>query len=52
VLASYDEKYEKLIADHPDAKKEIDLVRASISQIGQLVQNSPKVNGNDAKWKN
>jgi hypothetical protein len=51
VLASFDEGYEKLIADHLDAKKDVDLVRASILQRGQLVQNSPKLDGNGAKWK-
>jgi hypothetical protein len=51
VLASFHDRDKRLIADHPDAKKEMDLVRASIVQIGQLVQNSPKVNGNGAKWK-
>jgi hypothetical protein len=51
VLASFRERYEKLIANHLDAKKEMDLVGASMVQIGQLVQNSPKVNGNGAKWK-
>jgi hypothetical protein len=29
----------------------MNLVGVSIVQIGQLVQNSPKVNGNGAKWK-
>jgi hypothetical protein len=33
------------------AKKEMDLVRTAIVQIGQLVQNSLRVNGNGAKWK-
>jgi hypothetical protein len=51
VLASFDDRNEKLTAAHPDAKKEVDLMRASIVQIGQLVQNSPKVNGNGARWK-
>jgi hypothetical protein len=51
VLASVGERYEKLIADDPDAKKEMDLVRASMVQTGQHVQISPKVNGNGAKWK-
>jgi hypothetical protein len=41
----------KLTANNPDAKKEMDLVRASVVQIGQLILNSPKVNGNDAKCK-
>jgi hypothetical protein len=50
LLASFHERYEKLMSDHPDAKK-MDLVRASVVQIGQLVQNSPKMNGNGAKWK-
>jgi hypothetical protein len=27
VLAPFEERYEKLIADHPDAKKEMDLVK-------------------------
>jgi hypothetical protein len=51
VLASFNDINEKLTAAHPDAKKEVDLVRASIVQIGQPVQNSPKVTGNGAKWK-
>jgi hypothetical protein len=51
LLASFDKRYEKLTSDHPDPKKEMDLVRASILQIGQLVQNSPQVNGNGTKWK-
>jgi hypothetical protein len=37
--------------DHPDAKKEMDLVRDSAAQIRQLVQNLPKVNGSGTKWK-
>jgi hypothetical protein len=51
VLASFDEQYEVLMVDHADARKEIDSVRAAIVQIGQLVQKSPKMNGNGAKWK-
>jgi hypothetical protein len=52
VFASVDdERYEKLIADHPHAKKEIDLVQVSIVTTGQLAQNSPKVNGHGAKSK-
>jgi hypothetical protein len=30
VLASFDERYEKLVADYLDMKKELDLVQASI----------------------
>jgi hypothetical protein len=45
LLASFRERFGKLIADHPNAKKEVDLMQASI------VQNSPKANGNAAKWK-
>jgi hypothetical protein len=41
VLASFHERYEKLIADNLDAKMEVDLVRAYVVQIRQLVQNSP-----------
>jgi hypothetical protein len=41
VLTSFHERYEKLRVDHPDAKKEMDLVRASVVQREQLVQNSP-----------
>jgi hypothetical protein len=51
VLASFHDSHEKLIADHPDAKKEMNLVRASVVQIGQLVQNSSKENENGAIWK-
>jgi hypothetical protein len=45
VLASFNGKYEKIIADHPDVK-DIDLVRASMAKIGSL-----RVNGNGAKSK-
>jgi hypothetical protein len=51
VLASLEERDEKLTADHPDEKKLMNIVRSSIVQTGQLVQNSRKVNGNGAKWK-
>lgn len=51
VLTLFDERCEKLTVDHPDAKMEMDLVQTYIVQIGQLVQNSPKVNGNGAKHK-
>jgi hypothetical protein len=37
VLASFGGKYERLITDHLDVKKEMDLVQASVVQIGQLV---------------
>jgi hypothetical protein len=39
VLALFNEKYEKLIADHLNAKKERDLVKASVVQVGHIVQN-------------
>jgi hypothetical protein len=51
VLASFDRHYESLIADHPDAKQEIDLVRTAIATIGQLIQKSPSLNGNGTVWK-
>jgi hypothetical protein len=41
----------KVNSDHPYAKKEVDLVRTSIVQIGQLLQDSLKVNDNGVKWK-
>jgi hypothetical protein len=50
-LASFDEQYEVLMADHANARKEIDSVRAAIVQIVQPVQKSPKVNGHGAKQK-
>jgi hypothetical protein len=43
VLALFDERHEKGIVDHLAAKMEMDLVRASVVKIVQLVQNSPKV---------
>jgi hypothetical protein len=49
--ASFNERYKKPIADHLDVKKEMNVVRASIVQIGQLVQTSTEVNENDTKWK-
>jgi hypothetical protein len=51
-LASFDEQYEIWIADRADERKEIDLVEATIVQIRQLVQYSPKKDGRGAKWKN
>jgi hypothetical protein len=51
VLASFHERYKKLRVDHPDAKKEMDLAKASTVKIWQLFQKSPKVNGNGAEWK-
>jgi hypothetical protein len=30
MLSLFDEKYENLIADHPDAMKEMDMLRAAI----------------------
>jgi hypothetical protein len=51
VLALFDEQYEVIMADHADTRKEIGLVRAAVVQMGQLVQKSPKMNGNGAKWK-
>jgi hypothetical protein len=44
-------RYEKLTADHPNAKKKKNLLRASIVQIWQVVQNLANVNENGAKWK-
>jgi hypothetical protein len=43
--------FEKFIVYKLDAKKETNLVRTSVVQIGQTVQNSSKVSGNSAKWK-
>jgi hypothetical protein len=37
VLASFSERYEKVIAENPDAKKEMDLARASVVQRGQII---------------
>jgi hypothetical protein len=51
VIASSDKRYEKLIAGSPDAKNEMDLMRAFVVKIGQFVQNSHKMNENGAKWK-
>jgi predicted Ser/Thr protein kinase len=51
MLPQFNERYKKLKVDHPDAKKKMDQVQASIVQIGQRVQNSPKVNGYGTKWK-
>jgi hypothetical protein len=45
MLATFDERCAKLIADHSVAKKEKGIERDSIVQIG------PKVHGNGTKWK-
>jgi hypothetical protein len=50
-LREGDRHYESLIADHPDAKQEIDLVRTAIATIGQFIQKSPGLNGNGTVWK-
>jgi hypothetical protein len=49
--ASFASQEEELLADHPDAKEEIELVRTTLVTIGQLVQTSPRVNGNGIVWK-
>jgi hypothetical protein len=41
VLASFDKQYETLVANNPDATKEINLIRTGILKIGQLIKNSP-----------
>lgn len=48
VLASFGSQDQGLIAVHPDAKEGSDLVRTILVTIGQLVQTSPRVNGNGA----
>jgi hypothetical protein len=51
VLASFDKQYETLIANNPDATKEINLIRTRLIKIGQLIQTSPQQTGNGATWK-
>jgi hypothetical protein len=51
VLASFASQEEELLAAHPDAKEEIELVHTALVPIGQLVQASPRVNGNGVVWK-
>jgi hypothetical protein len=51
VLASFDKQYETLRANNPGATKEINLIRTGLIKIGQLIQTSPKQNGNGATWK-
>jgi hypothetical protein len=46
----FDLEYEGLIANHPEAKMEIDQLRATIAQISQLVYDSLEVNVDGAKW--
>jgi hypothetical protein len=43
VLASFDRQYEALIAEHSDAKTEIDLVLTSLVKISQLAQKSHRL---------
>jgi hypothetical protein len=49
VLFVYDEVHEKLISDHPDAKREVDSIRSTLLQIWQLLENVTEENGNGAK---
>jgi hypothetical protein len=42
MLASFSEGYEKLIADHLEAKKETNLVYVFIGQTEQLLKIRPK----------
>jgi hypothetical protein len=51
VLASFRERYEKVKADHSNAMKEMDLLRASVVQMGHLVRYSSQVNKSGTKWK-
>jgi hypothetical protein len=46
VLASFDKQHEALIANNPDATKEINLIRTGFIKIWQLIQTSPQQNGN------
>jgi hypothetical protein len=51
VLASFASQEEGFLADHPDAKEEIEMVHTVLVTIGQLVETSPRVNGNGVIWK-
>jgi hypothetical protein len=44
LLTVFEEKYEMLIAVHPEAKMEIDLVVATLVKISQLLSNSSEAN--------
>jgi hypothetical protein len=50
VLTSFNSQADELLAAHPDAREEIELVHTTLVTIGQLVQAAPRVNGNSVVW--
>jgi hypothetical protein len=50
ILSSFERHCDAIIAGHPDAKQEIELVYTAIIAIVQLIRTSPSVNGNGIVW--
>jgi hypothetical protein len=51
VLACFANKEEGLLADHPAAKEEVEMIHTALVILRQLVQTSFQVNGNGVVWK-
>jgi hypothetical protein len=50
LLTSFNSQADELLAAHPDAREEIELVHTALITIGQLVQAAPRVNGKSVVW--
>jgi hypothetical protein len=51
ILESFQRNLDDLIRKNPESVEDIKLLQARLVTIGQIIQSSPRVNGNGAVWK-
>jgi hypothetical protein len=51
ILSSFERNLKEVSYKHPNCIEEIWLIHAGLVTIGQLIQDSPRVNGDGAAWK-
>jgi hypothetical protein len=51
ILVSFQRNLDDLIRKNPESVEDNKLLQAGLVTIGQLIQSSPRVNGNGAAWK-
>jgi hypothetical protein len=51
ILASYQRNLDDLIRKKPESVEDIELLQAGLVTRGELIQSSPRANGNGAAWK-
>jgi hypothetical protein len=51
ILASFQNNLNKLTGKHPECVEDIKTLHAGLVTVGQLIQSSPRANGNGAEWK-